>query len=257
MGLVNIKTEIELLSKPRLGSIGEYIFAYFMHERCGVQLKSKHKGRTDFLCHGTPIDVKTTAKHIRSSDLPSTPYKGEREEGIKYAQAEFLGNSVRISIEERVLGSIEYPQIEQILKKWKAKSKPPIEEGSAKRKKEKIRKLTKLKKEIKDFFLSKNKQARIIYRITQSQFGNESPHNLKPKATFPNRITVYLDFRDHNISLDNIRAIYAFPDFLAETLPILDKTRLHKTKVDLKRMPSKFVFRDIEDLKANFERMSK
>jgi len=52
--------------------------------------------------------------------------------------------------------------------------------------------------------------------------------------------------------------LIAFPDIDAEKFPMLEKVNLHKSKVDLDRLPEKYIFNNIEHLKEHyFERFSK
>jgi hypothetical protein len=96
---------------------------------------------------------------------------------------------------------------------------------------------------------------RIIYRTCQATFGQESPHNLKPRKVLANRITIYLDFRDQTSAADNLHNVYAFPDMGADSLPMRETVALHHGKVDLSRMPSRFVCTGVDDLKTNFRRI--
>ena len=93
----------------------------------------------------------------------------------------------------------------------------------------------------------------MIYRTVQAQFGAESPDNLIPKIIDPTRVTVFLDFLDSEICRDKLRKVIAFPEACADKLPLLKKTRLHLPKVDLEKLPNKYVFHDLDDLISNFK----
>jgi hypothetical protein len=111
------------------------------------------------------------------------------------------------------------------------------------------------KAEVKRFFQDRGLECRVIYRTCQAQFGDESPHNLVPTTAEPNRISVYLDFTDENISWDKIRHIYAFPDVVGHMFPLIDHPKLRKEKVDLDRMPRRYVFDSFADLQKNWRRI--
>jgi len=90
---------------------------------------------------------------------------------------------------------------------------------------------------------------RVIYRTTQEAFGEESPANLVPTRPDPARITVFLDFASGvPLTEDNIRRIIAFPDVAGASLPLLERLHLHLPKVDLSRVPARFVFGSLSEL---------
>ncbi len=105
-----------------------------------------------------------------------------------------------------------------------------------------------LRSEIRDFFEALGLEARVIYRTCQEAFGVESPDNLKPGKPRRTRVTVFLDFANDDIRRDNLRAVYAFPEAVAEALPMLANPRLGSPKVELARMPPRFVFANLEEL---------
>jgi hypothetical protein len=92
--------------------------------------------------------------------------------------------------------------------------------------------------------------ARVIYRTTQADFGEEkAQRNLVPTRPHPTGITVYLDFAPGvPLAEDNIRRIIAFPDVAGTSLPLLERPHLHRPKVDLSRVPARFVFRSLSEL---------
>jgi hypothetical protein len=92
-------------------------------------------------------------------------------------------------------------------------------------------------------------RARVIYRTTQADFGEESPANFVPTRPHPTGITVHLDFAPGvPLAEENIRRIIAFPDVAGTSLPLLERPHLHRPKVDLSRVPARFVFRSLSKL---------
>jgi hypothetical protein len=97
--------------------------------------------------------------------------------------------------------------------------------------------------------------ARVIYRTTQARFGDESPANLLPPRPQQDGLTVYLDFANRQLAESNIRRIIAFPDVAASSLPLLERTRLHRPKVDLSSVPTRFVFASLSELLTQAKRL--
>ena len=116
-------------------------------------------------------------------------------------------------------------------------------------------------KPIKDdlirFFQDHDVKTRIIYRTCQAKFGNESPHNLIPTDPDDHRVTIFLDFVDDDITTTNLHRIFAIPENRARRLPKLKKSRfpIDKPKINLNRLPEKYIFRDLDDLKQNYRRI--
>ena len=109
-----------------------------------------------------------------------------------------------------------------------------------------------LRTELTAYFHSLGLHLRMLYRTCQAEFGREAPANLRPPSVQPGRVTVYIEFRDRHIRRANIRRIMAFSDARCDELPELAKTRLHKSKIYLERIPAAFIFADLNDLKARF-----
>jgi hypothetical protein len=110
-----------------------------------------------------------------------------------------------------------------------------------------------IRDEIVTFFKMKyGLNARVIYRTIQKGFGKESPDNLAPKLISPENITVYIDFRDKRISLDNINRVIAFPDERSKKFPTIKKPSLHLEKIDVDALDQIYKFTDIEDLLNSF-----
>jgi hypothetical protein len=114
-----------------------------------------------------------------------------------------------------------------------------------------------IKDELSKFFQDHGVKTRIIYRTCQAKFGDESPSNLIPAHHDDDRVTIYLDFVDSDISTKNLNRVFAIPENHAESLPKLKNQRLPspKPKIDLQELPRRYVFRDSDDLKANFQRI--
>jgi len=118
--------------------------------------------------------------------------------------------------------------------------------------------IDKIKMEIADFFSTHSLRTRIIYRTCSEKFGNESPHNLIPKKISIKHITVYLDF-DNFPAKENLNFLIAFPDEDSDRLPELLNPRLggDRPKVDLKKIPARYRFKNVADLFENwFSRFS-
>ena len=113
--------------------------------------------------------------------------------------------------------------------------------------------LSMLKKEIEDFFTKHAMDARIIYRTCSEKFGNESPHNLLPKAILSNHVMIYLDF-DGCASIESLNYLIAFPDADSDKLPQLLNPRLggDRPKADLSKVPSNYRFKNVKELFANY-----
>lgn len=113
----------------------------------------------------------------------------------------------------------------------------------------------KIKLDIKSFFEKNEKQVRIIYRTCMDKFGSEGPHNLISEKIVPDRLVVFVDFYNENVTSNNIRRIITFTDEegreLVKKYP-LDKSRFSVDKIDLKKLPQKYIFESISDLKLNY-----
>ena len=110
-----------------------------------------------------------------------------------------------------------------------------------------------MKNSIQKIFSEKNYNARVIHRTTQDAFGKESPDNLLPKKLLKCNVTVFVNFKNHIISEDNVKEIFAFRDIDGKKFKKIKKPHLHKKKVDLDLIDSKFKFKSISDLKRNWD----
>jgi hypothetical protein len=124
-----------------------------------------------------------------------------------------------------------------------------------------IKRNNRLVKPIKDdlttFFQDNGVKTRIIYRTCQAKFGDESPHNLIPAHPQDDRVTIFLDFVDNDISTTNLNRVFAIPENHADKLPKLKYSRfpIDKPKIDLNKLPEKYIFLDLDDLKQNYRRI--
>jgi hypothetical protein len=114
-----------------------------------------------------------------------------------------------------------------------------------------------IKDDLTKFFRDHGVGTRIIYRTCQAKFGDESPHNLIPADAEDDRVTIFLDFVDSDISTTNLNRVFAIPENHAGRLPKLKNSRfpVEKAKIDLNRLPGKYVFRELDDLKQNYRRI--
>lgn len=108
---------------------------------------------------------------------------------------------------------------------------------------------------LRSFFAEQGRSVRVIYRTCQTAFGHEGPRNLVPRQREANRITIYLDFRDRDIACDSLRRVIASPESHIEGLPPPSEGRFHALRVDLEKIPSRYVFLDLADLKRNWARV--
>lgn len=110
-----------------------------------------------------------------------------------------------------------------------------------------------IKSNIKSFFNKKNKLVRVLYRTCMDKFGTEYPHNLIPKKIIPNRLVIYFDFYK-NIAINNLNKIIAFTEKEGKELkrqyPLI--SRFGMVKIDLEKLPQKYIYKNVKDLKQNF-----
>lgn len=113
-----------------------------------------------------------------------------------------------------------------------------------------------IKIDVESFFSEQDKQVRILYRTCSNKFGNEGPGNLVPKKIVPDRIVIFFDFYNENVSISNLRRIIAFTEKVGEELrekyPLF-RSRFGMDKIDLEKLPKKYIFESISDLKQNYQ----
>ena len=156
---------------------------------------------------------------------------------------DYFQDLVIISENTTILKKIEYSTISKIFKKWEDRK-----DSIFKKVKKKNHEINSIKNKIKEFYIEKGFNVRIIYRTTQESFGKESPDNLLPKKALKNNITVFLNFKNHVITQNNIVEIFAFRDIDSTHFKLIKNPHLHKEKVDLELIDSKFKFKSIENL---------
>jgi hypothetical protein len=239
------------MNSASLGSFGEAIFLN-VAERRGWLIEKRHTGQVDYHINGEPVDVKTTRQTLHTQ-ISRRRYRA-RLENVRYALVEFIATGASISLDGTPVASFEWEEIHSFWDKWIAQrgGEDGLFEAERSGVKERV---ASLKRDLGRFFAEEGIKTRIIYRTCQTGFKQESPHNLKPNSIEPNRVTIYLNFKDKNIVTDNLNAIYAFPDTAVATLPMLDRTRLHLPKVDLNKMPPRFIFQTLDELREEFRRI--
>lgn len=244
-----LETKLRKLNMASLGSFGEFVFISTVKQAMKQTVERLHDNKTDFLVNGNPVDVKTTIRNIGKNVYEFYPYAGPRVCGIQYAQVEFFKLGARVSLENEQLGLLNHQEIDELWLKWLNGHGKKFTVNKNELKKQLYKPI---KNEIKSFFSSHGVDVRIILRTCQRGFGRESPHNLKPTNIKINSSTVFLSFNDSNISRDNFHMLIAFPDTDSDRLPMLGKVHLKKPKVDLEHLPSRYVFKNIEDLKEHY-----
>ena len=252
MEKLNILDKINNLTAVSLGSFGEFIYKIQILEKTDFEIYKGHQDRFDFLVNDEMIDVKATKKNIIKNQISLKLFKGNRVSERIYAQVEFFIDSVRISHEEIELFNLDLNEINILWNRWKKNDSPKL---SLKGKSPSRENAKLIKEEITNFFSKINIKTRIIYRTVQGSFGKESPGNLKPNKIIDNRLTIFLNFYDHNVSKDNFNSIIAFNDLDSKQLPMLTKTNLGISKVDLNKMNKKYIFNNLIELFDDYKRI--
>jgi len=238
-----MKKELIELNNARFGSFGEFVFESMFLKN----LTRKNFDQADFKWKNKDVDIKSRRLLEKYYKTPSN-YTGKKIKDIIYILIEFYKDKVVISKEKKIIKPpLNYKKVEKLYDEW----------VSYRNKKQKEKKLLKkdmtqlnlMKSEIKNFFFSsKNLNARVIYRTTQEDFGNESPANLLPKNIQENKVTVFLNFNNFNISENNLKEVIAFKDIEANRFDFIRATRLHKKKIELASISKKHKFENIKDL---------
>ena len=238
-----IKEEIMKMTKPVLGSFGEFIFFKYFEVKEGNSINPVHRNRIDFLLNDIPYDVKTTGRWIESNISDFKPFtKGN--EGVRIVYVVFHLNGCTITDLELLEEILDWNLVEGYFIDWKKfkgySDRVVIDDKS--------NEVSMIEERIKDHFKKKGYRARIIYRTNQHDFRNESPHNLVPGTIRDGNITILILFKDQRKVEDNIRMIYSIPDNEMKDLPMIEKERLHQKKVDLDKLDDKYRFDSIKDL---------
>lgn len=224
-----IQKKIVALNNARFGSFGEFIFETI---NIGTDITRKHSERVDFVHNGELIDVKSTRRFKETYKYPKN-YSGNKIDGIKYPYIQFYKDKVICVLFKDICFELGYVDINNLYAKWmKSRSTKDL----SKKVKSDTKELDNLKLKLKAYFEEHNYTARIIYRTTQKGFGKESPDNLKPKNIISKRVTVFLNFKDQNLSEDNLLEVFVIKDSVCNNLPMIDKPTLHMEKVDLEKI---------------------
>lgn len=238
-----VKEEIIKMTKPVLGSFGEFIFYKYFEEKEGDSINPVHRNRIDFLLNDIPYDVKTTGRLIESNISDFRPFtKGY--EGVRIVYVVFHLNGCTITDLELHEEILDWDLVEEYFIEWKKfkgySYRVFINDES--------NEISMIKERIRDHFRKKGYRARIICRTNQHDFGNESPHNLVPGTIRDGNITIFILIKDHRKVEDNIRMVYAIPDNEMKALPMIEKERLHEMKVNLDKLDDRYGFDSIKDL---------
>jgi hypothetical protein len=234
------------LNNAKFGSFCEFVFENIFSDE---KIERQHHDRVDFRWNNTLVDVKGHRNFKKKFVIPSK-YYGTKLEEIRYILVEFFEDFAVISEEKSVIKIIKYTKINLFFSKWTNKT-----DKSSKKTSKISPDLTKLKimkKEIEEFFLTKNLNSKIIYRTCQQNFGNESPDNLIPKIFDKSKVIVFLNFNDRRIGYDNIKELIAYRNIDARNFAKLKKTRLHRGKIDMTKIDQKYKFKSIEELKIKW-----
>ena len=242
---LKIQEKIKSLNNAKFGSLSEFVFEYEFKNKT---LKRQHFDSADFKWNGSAVDVKGRRK-FGNLFITLSAYSGTRYSGIRYIVVDYFQDYVVISEDKDILKKIDYIRTEKIFKKWS--DKKPLGTHNVKKDPDQIKLII---NKIQKFFSKNNYNARVIYRTTQDAFGKESPDNLLPKKLLKYNVTVFINFKNHIISEDNVKEIFAFRDIDASNLKLIKKPHLHQNKVDLDLIDSKFKFKSICDLIRNWNR---
>jgi len=225
-----IQNILNNLNNAQFGSFGEFIFETKNIEK-GIQ--KKHNERIDFILEGEFIDVKSTRKFNEIFKIAKN-YSGIKQEGIKYPFLQFYTDCVVCVLQKTILFQLDYHSIQYLLQSWiKSKGKTNVIKRANKIE---SKELETIKNKLEGYFRSKGYKTRIIYRTTQKGFGKESPGNLIPTEIEKNRVTIFLNFNNHNFCEQNLNEIFVIEDINSHNLPKIKKPTLHMEKVDLEKI---------------------
>lgn len=245
------RADLCALNNAQRGSFGEFLFSRVAREKLSTRVEATRRNRADFVVGDLQVDVKTTIRDLARELPPLRPYRGPRFSGISYAVVELFSRGARVSLESESLLTFTPSELVVAWHEWKGNARLRTRSGAS------TDGIAPLRDRIVARFRDLGFRARVIYRTIQAQFGDESPSNLLPSHVNPKGITVFLDFIDQRLEETNIRRIIAFPDIRASELPVRDRTRLHKQKVDLSRLPSSFLFESLFDLLSHAEMLTR
>ena len=237
----SLQVALRGLNNAQRGSFGEHLFAVVAGSQTGASLTSLRRNRIDFLFNSVPVDVKTTIRDLERPIRQLSPYKGPRVEGVRYAQVEFSQDGVRVALESELLGMLDWARVKHWWGTWASGTHRVQSSANP-------QSFSPIRERIVAHFVGIGLAARVLYRTIQSQFGDESPANLIPTRPMQNGITVFVDFAGPLLSEGNIRRVIAFEDAAASSLRVLERTRLHKPKIDLSSIPAEYSFGTLDEL---------
>jgi hypothetical protein len=241
----SVQATLRRLNNAQRGSFGEHLFAIVAGSRTGASLTALRRNRIDFLFNSVPVDVTTTIRDLERPIRPLSPYKGPRVDGVQYAQVEFSRGGVRVAIECELLGIFDWQRVQHWWATWT--SGLHRVQSSANH-----QSFSPIREKIVAHFAGLGLRARVLYRTIQSEFGDESPANLIPTKAVQNGLTVFVDFAGPLLSEGNIRRIIPFEDVAASSFRVLERTRLHKPKIDLRSIPAECCFATLDELMKSF-----
>ena len=239
-----MKRQLIELNNARFGSFGEFVFETSFSTENIIR---KHFDQSDFLWNNISYDIKSKRMLDKNYKTPGK-YYGKRVKDIEYILVEFYKDIVILSKEKKELKCLVYDEIYKIFMKWK--SNKLYQPNTIIRKD--LTSLSIIKEKIQNHFNRLGLTVRIIYRTTQKDFGNESPDNLLPKIIKSDSVTVFLNFKSFDIHENNFEEVIAFKDMDAGFFALIPDPKLHKMKVDIKKLSEKYKFKDIDDLTNNW-----
>jgi hypothetical protein len=242
-----IKKEISELSPTHLGYFGEELFLYYAKEVLKKEVLKVHREGKDFEIDGVRIDVGTRR--------PFTTKKIGKKISKKDAFVLFYTDCCLIDFPKHFSGEVQWEVISTLLADFKSRRRIKVKTVLEKSFNSEYEKL---KFKIKNFFIEKGFKTNIIYRTVSGQFGlKESPGNLLIKKFNDDGIKIYIDFKDHQRTAENIKFIIAFPQSMENEMPYQKSVSLKSSvpKIDLIELiqiKHRSYFTSLEDLTNNF-----
>ena len=242
-----IQREIRDLSPTHLGYFGEELFLYYASKVLKKEVLKVHREGKDFEIDGVRIDVGTRR--------PFTTRKNGKKISNKDAFVIFYADSCFIDFPEHFSGEVQWGVISTLLADFKSRRRIKVKTVLEKSFDSEYEKL---KLKIKNFFFEKGFKTNIIYRTVSGQFGlKESPGNLLLKKFNDDGIKIYIDFKDHQRTAENIKFIIAFPQSMENEIPFQKSVSLKSIApkidlIELIQIKHRSYFTSLEDLTDNF-----
>lgn len=242
-----IKKEIRELSPTHLGYFGEELFLYYASKVLKKEVLKVHREGKDFEIASVRIDVGTRR--------PFTTIKTGKKISNKDAFVIFYADSCFIDFPEHFSGEVQWGVISTLLADFKSRRRIKVKTVLEKSFNSEYEKL---KLKINNFFFEKGFKTNIIYRTVSGQFGlKESPGNLLLKKFADDGIKIYIDFKDHQRTEENIKFIIAFPQSLENEMPFQKSISLKSSspKIDLIQLietKHRSYYTSLEDLTESF-----